>query len=410
MTIKIEPQAWMTAPATRRVLDALTAHGQVVRFVGGCVRDAIIGREIRDIDLATPDDPQSVTELLAAAHITAIPTGIQHGTITAVVAGHHFEITSLRRDVETFGRRARVEFTADWLADAGRRDFTINALYCDPDGTLFDPTGGCADLGAGLIRFVGDPNERIREDFLRILRYFRFLAWYGQSPPDRNAIAACTHLAPEMVGLSGERVAAELFRLLAAPNPAPVVEIMVRQGVIKAVTPELFSVDRLRSLCVFEDAVAKADQVRRMSALCTRDSEAARALTGRLRLSTVRGKRLMRNAAGSALIATDMGLRAMRLALYRLGLEAFEDLILLAFADADTAGQNIENARVLLAAAAAWPVPVLPVGGHDLIARGVPEGPELGRRLDELEQWWVENDFVPGRTALLVRCGEPGPG
>jgi len=199
---RLAPQPWMTAPETRAVVAALTADGTEVRFVGGCVRDALLGRPVKDVDIATPDRPQRVMELLARAGIRAIPTGIEHGTVTAVVGRTPFEITTLRRDVETYGRRAKVAFTDDWTADAARRDFTINALSCTPDGRLYDPFGGLADLRAGRVRFVGDPEARIREDVLRLLRFFRFYAHYGAAPPDPAALAACRALAPLLPGLA----------------------------------------------------------------------------------------------------------------------------------------------------------------------------------------------------------------
>src|SRR5690606_37975346 len=194
---------WMTAPQTRAVIDALTQDGGQVRFVGGCVRDALLGRPVKDIDIATPDPPETVIERLTRAGIRTVPTGIDHGTVTAVIGQKHFEITTLRHDVETFGRRARVAFTADWEADAARRDFTINAISAEPDGSLHAPFGGAADLAAGRVRFVGEPEARIREDVLRLLRFFRFHAWYGRGEPDREALEACGRLAHLLPTLSG---------------------------------------------------------------------------------------------------------------------------------------------------------------------------------------------------------------
>src|SRR5713226_4802519 len=208
---RIVPQSWMIEAPTRAVLAALGAGGAVVRFVGGCVRDALLGRAIGDIDIATPDLPETVLTLLEAASIKAVPTGIAHGTITAVVPPRHFEITSLRRDVETFGRHARVAFTDDWAADAARRDFTMNALFLDAEGQVFDPVGGLEDLRAGRVRFVGDAEARIREDVLRLLRFYRFHAHYGRGEADEAARAACRALAHLLPGLSGDRIAAELL-------------------------------------------------------------------------------------------------------------------------------------------------------------------------------------------------------
>ncbi|MFQ5959208.1 MAG: CCA tRNA nucleotidyltransferase, partial [Alphaproteobacteria bacterium] len=245
----IEPQRWMTVRATRAVVDALRAQGAEVRFVGGCVRDAVAGRKVTDVDIATPDPPETVIRLLEAAGIRVVPTGIKHGTVTAVVARRPFEITTLRRDVETYGRHAKVAFTDDWTADAARRDFTINALFCAPDGTLYDPFGGLDDLRAGRVRFVGDAVQRIREDVLRLLRFFRFYAHYGRPPPDAEALAACRAMALALPSLSGERVCAELLRLLAADDPAAVLELMIEADVLEFVLPEVAGVGALAELC-----------------------------------------------------------------------------------------------------------------------------------------------------------------
>ena len=399
----IDPKPWMTSPATRQVLTALTQRGQIVRFVGGCVRDSLLGRAIKDIDLATPDDPETVTALLEAAGVTAIPTGIEHGTITAVAHNQHFEITTLRRDAETFGRHARVEFTDDWIADAQRRDLTINAIYCDPDGTLYDPTGGRDDLAVGRIRFVGDPEARIREDYLRILRFFRFLAWYGRSEYAVEAIKACALLAPKTAGLAGERIAAELFTTLEAPDPVPVFETMVRHRILEAVTPELCDINRLRSLCAFEGAVGVADPLRRFAALIVGNTGAATTIGDRLNLSGKQRQRLITITQGSELVAVEMNKKAARVALYRLRQEAFADLVLLEFASGSDIDRGAGPARALLAYADSWSIPTLPISGRDLLGQGIPEGPRIGRQLEELETWWVANDFEPDRRAMLDR-------
>jgi len=253
---KIAPQPWMIAPPTRAVIGALAKAGIAARFVGGCVRDALLGRPIADIDIATPARPEAVIAALEKARIKAVPTGIEHGTVTAIVDApqrpRHFEITSLRRDVETYGRRARVAFDADWAEDAARRDFTINAIYLDPDGTLHDPVGGLADLEAHRVRFVGEPARRIAEDVLRVLRYYRFEARFGDGDGDEAARAACRDAAPLLAGLSAERVAQELLRLLAVPDPVPALRMMAEDGVLAAILPEATRLDRLQRLIAFE--------------------------------------------------------------------------------------------------------------------------------------------------------------
>src|SRR5712691_5264289 len=250
----------MEEPATRALLSALTEAGITARFVGGCVRDALLGRPIADIDLATPARPEEVSEALAKAGIKVVPTGIEHGTVTAVVNSpgppRHYEITTLRRDVETFGRRARVTFDADWAADAARRDFTINAIYLDPDGTIHDPVGGLTDLAAHRVRFVGDPTTRIAEDVLRVLRYYRFQARFGDGPGndrgDPAARGACRVAIPLLSTLSAERVAGELLRLLAVPDPLATLRMMDEDGVLASVLPEASRLDRLEQLIALE--------------------------------------------------------------------------------------------------------------------------------------------------------------
>ncbi len=265
---RLAPQPWMEAPATRAVIAALTARGAQVRFVGGCVRDALLGRPVTDVDIATPDEPGRVIELLETAGLKAVPTGVDHGTVTAVAFGRPFEITTLRHDVETYGRRARVAFTDDWTADAARRDFTFNAMSCSPEGRIHDPFGGIADLRARRVRFVGRAEDRIREDVLRLLRFFRFYAHYGAPPPDPEALSAARSLAPLLPTLSGERIAAETLKLLAAPDPAPVMGLMREQGVLAHVLPEAQRIDRLARLTAIETALGlPLEPVRRLAAV-----------------------------------------------------------------------------------------------------------------------------------------------
>ena len=234
----IDLKNWIARPQTQTVMDALERGGKSARFVGGCVRDALLGLNVKDVDIATPETPERVIELIEEADLRAIPTGIDHGTVTAICDGIPFEITTLRRDIETYGRRARVSFTEDWAEDAARRDLTLNALYCDRLGKVYDPIGGLEDLKAGRIRFVGDARARIEEDILRLLRFFRFFAFYGSAPADVEALNACRDMAPQLNQLSVERVWKELSRLLLAPDPTQAFSLMSSYGILAHILPE----------------------------------------------------------------------------------------------------------------------------------------------------------------------------
>ncbi len=409
---RLPPAPWLTAPETRAVIAALTAAGAEVRFVGGCVRDGWLGRPVSDLDLATPTPPEGVIGLLEAAEIRAIPTGIEHGTVMAVMDRRRFEITTLRRDIKTDGRRADVVFTDDWEADAARRDFTINALSCTPDGLIYDPAGGLADLEAGRVRFVGPPARRIREDFLRILRFFRFDAYYGKPPPDAGALEACHAWAHAIPKLSGERVRNEMLRLLVAPRAHDALGLMAQTGVTDYVLPEALHDDAAHGMAMFAalarlEAKLGADPLRRLAALirgpATLGSDApARALAARWRLANKDGERLAAMVAPPVRIERAMAPHDLRLALYRLGADLVRDLVLLAWAARGNGGAaEAGGYRPLLTAAEQWQPPTLPVRGADAIALGLPAGPEVGRVLAEVERWWLENDFQASREAAL---------
>ena len=401
---KIEPQPWMTAPATVAVVSALTSKGAAVRFVGGCVRDAILGRQVKDIDIATHDEPNVVMDLLKSAGIKAIPTGIAHGTVTAVVGHAHFEITTLREDVETYGRHAKVAFTNDWKADAARRDFTFNAMFCDMSGAIYDPFDGIADLKAGRVRFVGDAETRITEDVLRLLRFFRFYAHYGKGAPDAAGLAACRKLAHLLPTLSGERVAAELLRLLAAEDPGSVMRLMADEGVLEHFLPEARHLGRLAMLTEIERKFAEADALRRLAAALESSAEVAAKVADRLRLSNAESERLGALTAPEAPVTVTTDAKVNRRELYRLGHARYRDLVLLAWAQAEkTRGKDEAAFRAMLAAAEAWKPVQLPVKGRDVLALGVENGPAVGRLLRDVEEWWIENDFRPSRDECLAK-------
>lgn len=408
---RLDPQPWMTAPETSAVIAALTAQGAEVRFVGGCVRDAVIGRPVKDIDIATHDPPERVMALLEQAGIAVVPTGLKHGTVTAVVGASHFEITTLRRDVETFGRHATVEFTDDWVADAGRRDLTINALFCAPDGRLFDPFGGLADLRAGRVRFVGNAAMRIREDVLRLLRFFRFYAHYGKPPPDDAALAAARSLAPLLPTLSGERVCGETLKLLMAPDPASVVTMMRDHGVLVYFLPEGTNMARLAAMVTAEGRVPRrllpsADPIRRLAALIDGGVAAAQAVAARLRLSNAERDRLLALVGGPWPTVEWDGAARRRL-LYRLGPGRFRDAALYAWANAPSgtaivAPRQAEDWLDLIADAEAA-LPAFPLRGRDALALGLAPGPRVGKLIDDVEAWWIDGDFRADRAACLAR-------
>lgn len=388
----------MREPATQAVLQALSDVGIMARFVGGCVRDALLGREIADIDLATPARPQAVMAALEKAGIKAVPTGIAHGTVTAVVNSpgppRHFEITTLRRDVETYGRRAKVAFDADWAEDAARRDFTINAIYLDPDGTLHDPVDGLADLAAHRVRFVGEAAKRIAEDVLRVLRYYRFEARFGTGEGDAEARAACRAAVPLLPKLSAERVAGELLRLFAVPNPSPALHLMTEDGVLAAILPEAKQLDRLDRLIALE---GQPDPLRRLAALVEVDAAGAEIIGERLRLSNAERERIVGLArpwpldpAGDA--------RIQRRAIYDLGAERYRDLALLLAAEGKIHKTGLDQ---LLKLALSWTPPRFPLKGRDVTALGIPPGPRVGQLLAEVRRWWEDSDFAPDRAACL---------
>jgi poly(A) polymerase len=401
---RLPPQPWMTNPRTQAVIGALRADGAEVRFVGGCVRDAVLGRAIKDIDLATPDPPETVMALLKRAGLKAVPTGIAHGTVTAVAEGHPFEVTTLRRDIETYGRHAKVEFTDDWREDAARRDLTFNAMSLSPDGTLHDYFGGHDDLLAGRVRFVGDAVTRIEEDVLRLLRFFRFFAHYGKPPPDAEALAACRHLAPKLPGLSGERLQAETLKLLAAPDPAPVVTLMQQQQVLAHLLPEAKSTAKLAALVTIENGLGHdPDPVLRLAALIEGGPEAALAVALRLRLSNANRDRLVA-ALEAADVSPSLDEKARRQAYYRLGRVNFCDRVLLTWASSLSDTKPNDPAWRTLLAVSEAPAPVFPLQGRDLLTLGIEAGPRVGDLLKAVETWWIEDDFRADRKACLAEA------
>ena len=367
---------WRARPGMKRLLAALDAAAGETRYVGGCVRDTLLGLAVSDVDLATRLKPEAVLERLGKARIKAVPTGIAHGTVTAVIAGAPVEVTTLRRDVATDGRRATIAYTGDWREDAARRDFTINALLADPgSGEIFDYFGGQDDLQAGRVRFIGEPLSRIAEDHLRILRFFRFHARFGAGPPDAAALDACAARANDLMALSRERIADELLKLLGLPDPAPTVALMIANGILRPVLPEIGAADRLTALVAAEaEARIAAEPIRRLAALLPADPEVAAAVAARLRLSKRAARRLVS--------AVDPTLDAPEPLAYRIGNAEAVDRFLLA-----------GKTGIDLPALQLWPRPRLGIGGGDLIAMGLQPGPVVAATLQAIERDWAAEGF-----------------
>ncbi len=374
----------MAADAAQAKLATLFAILPAARLVGGCVRDRLAGQPVADYDLATPDAPDVVITRLTNAGVKAIPTGLAHGTVTAVLAGHPYEVTTLRRDVVTNGRHAEVVWTDDWQVDAARRDFTINAMSESPDGTLHDYFGGLADLRAGRVRFVGDAAERVREDYLRILRFFRFQARYGRGEPDPAAVAAIEAGLDGLHRLSPERIWSELKRILLAPDPDGAIGLMASLGVMERIVPEGFAARGLAGLPV--------DPVLRMAALLAGDPAA---FATRLRLSTAEAQRL-KDLQGPVFDGDD---DALRQALADTPADILVGRSWIAGQDADS--------RTRLSALAR---PVFPLAGRDVVAAGVPPGPLVGVILAGVRQWWLRNGCRPDEAACRAELARSAAG
>lgn len=384
---------WTQRGDLKRLIAAMGAGN--ARYVGGAVRDTLLGIEVKDIDLATTIEPRKVIRLLESAGIRTIPTGIDHGTVTALLTEGPVEITTLRHDVSTDGRRATVAFAREWQDDAARRDFTINALYADPaTGQLFDYFGGLADLAARHVRFIGDAEERIREDHLRILRYFRFQARFGSHPADLKAEQACSSLAATLKALSRERVGMETMNLLALPDPSPTIARMAELGVLPIILPEADPAPLAALVAQEQRQNIAPDPIRRLAALLPADASLAGQVAARFRLSGAQKKRLVLAAErtpislgpgiGTGEASEELAPRALA---YRLGIDQALDRLLLAGANAS--------------ALSGWEIPTFPLKGGEIVARGIKAGPEVARTLRGIEDRWVEEGFPD-----VTRVGE----
>ncbi len=383
---------WLREGPLARLLAVLDRDGEEARVVGGAVRNALLGEPIGEIDIATTASPTEVTRRATAAGFKTVPTGIEHGTVTVVVGGRPFEVTTLREDVETFGRHATVRFGRDWKTDAERRDFTINALSLSPDGRVHDYVGGLADLKARRVRFIGDPAARIAEDYLRILRFFRFHATYGEGPPDPEGLHACIAARNGLDHLSRERVRMELLKLLLAPHAVPTLAVMSEIGILESVLGGVPNLASFSNLTKLEHVVAIApDAIRRLGALAVAVAEDADRLLQRLRLANAEHARLVSIGDNWWSIAPGNDLEARAL-LYRLGPERYTDRVLVAWSRSQASASD-DAWRALATLPSRWVIPVFPLKAQDFIKRGVPKGPELGAALKAAENAWIAADF-----------------
>lgn len=391
--------AWLKDAEIARLLALLGRDGEEARVVGGAVRNALMGLPVDEIDVATTAVPQEVERRLAAAGFKTKPTGIEHGTVTAIIDGRPFEVTSLRQDVETFGRKAKVVFGRDWKADARRRDFTINALSVSADGEIYDYVGGLADIAVLRVRFIGDPGQRIAEDYLRILRFFRFHACYGKGAPDAAGLHACIASRSGLDTLSRERVRTELLKLLLAPHATPTLAIMAEAGILGTVLGGVPLLASFENMVKVEAAIGvEADATRRMGALGVSVMEDAERLSQRLRLSNAEFERLMALEYWWRVRPT-AGEHAARVLLYQLGPVSFTDRVLVAWSRSD-AGAAERGWHELATLPQRWTAPRFPLKAADFLSRGVPKGPEMGAALRAAEQAWIDADFPEDRAAI----------
>ena len=396
----LKEAAWLTAGPLARLLSVLDRDGEEARAVGGAVRNALIGEPIAEIDVATTAVPEEVVRRAEAAGFKPVPTGIEHGTITVVIDKHPFEVTTLRRDVETYGRHARVAFGRDWRTDAERRDFTINALSATRDGAVYDYVGGLADLEARRVRFIGDAGKRIEEDYLRVLRFFRFHASYASGHPDAAGLAACIAGRDGLDQLSRERVRMELIKLLVAPRATPTLAAMSESGLLLRVLAGVPYLAGFENMAKVEAATgAAADPVQRLGALGVWVTEDAERLSVKLRLTNAESERLVSMAEGWRRISPVLSERSQQGLLYRLGVEQFTDHALLGWARSQASAHNAAW-HALATLPQRWTAPVFPLKAADFVKRGIERGPALGEAMRAAEAGWIAAGFPMERAAL----------
>ncbi len=410
----IAAETWFSAPALRRVFDLLNADGGEVRLVGGAVRNSLMGLPVGDIDMATTLVPEEVARRAKDAGFKSVPTGIAHGTVTLVIDGQPFEVTTLRRDVETDGRHAEVAFGTDWTVDAQRRDLTINALYADERGEVIDLVGGMADIETCTVRFIGEAEARVAEDYLRVLRFFRFFAHYGSGRPDADGLRACARAKTKLSTLSAERVWSEMKKLLSARDPGRSLLWMRQSGVLTEILPETekWGIDAIPALVAAEAAFQwQPDALLRLASIVPPDPERLEAMAARLRLSKVEAGYFQQWTKSPTIPETIADTTFDRL-LYWNGTEGILTRLKLTLASTRAKTENdpallpqMAKLQRLLTRASDWKKPVFPLSGADVLRTGVPAGPQVGEMLSALEKQWVEGNFLADRATLVARLG-----
>ncbi|MFN7710225.1 MAG: CCA tRNA nucleotidyltransferase [Holosporales bacterium] len=398
---RLKTIGWLHAPQTQRLIAAFPNPDLNLRFVGGCVRDALLGIEAEDIDLATPFKPHEVQALLTAANIKTVPLGLEHGSLVAIVNHKPFQITTLRADIETDGRHAKVAFTTCWQEDAKRRDFTFNALYLAPTGDLEDPFEGCQDLTSGIVRFIGDPEARIQEDYLRILRFFRFFARFGKGNPDAAGLQACGKYAAQLEFLSGERIHAEMMKLLGTQHPEPALQAMQDVGILEVLlepkSADARSIDFLRSLIALEEIYKVAgNPLARLVSLAHRNRAQLSRIMDRWRFSKNERQFVERLVEAQQLIQDPRRL------IYGFGPE----IALYAALIEEARHPEVPQLASLMAILKNWRNPIFPLQGKDIVRLGLTPGPRIGEVLAEVEQWWIRENFTPDKKACLEKAAE----
>lgn len=403
---------WLKSPPLRALFDALNRDGGEARVVGGAVRNSLLGTKVSDVDLATTHLPQDTMRLVKDAGFKPVPTGIEHGTVTVVVQGRPFEVTTLRTDIETNGRHAKVVFGTDWQKDAERRDFTINALYAKADGTIVDHVGGLADIETRTLRFIGDAEARIREDYLRILRFFRFFAWYGSGRPEADGLRASARLKDGLNQLSAERVWMELKKLLSASDPSRALLWMRQSGVLSVILPESekWGIDAIHSLVRTEQELDwPVDALLRLESMVPPDAARVSEMGKRLKMSNAERARL-EAWARQDVVKSELSEYALKKLLYRSSKQAVLDRVMLGYAAARGEAAMNDEAMIkagafsrLLETAQNYEAPLFPVTGADLLTMGIEKGPKLGKILKELEAIWIESNFSLDKEELLAK-------